>query len=48
MTVDRTVEAEIVRLSLNEHWPVGTIASQLGIHRNVVERVLTDRTAVRL
>ena len=23
-----------------EHWPVGTIASQLGVHRDVVRRVL--------
>ena len=34
------LEAEITRLYYAEHWPVGTIASQLGVHRDVVRRVL--------
>ncbi len=34
------LEAEVVRLHFVEHWPVGTIAAQLGVHRDVVERVL--------
>ncbi|MBE7449482.1 MAG: hypothetical protein HS111_11475 [Kofleriaceae bacterium] len=34
------VEAEIVRLHYAEHWPVGTIATQLGHHPDVVKRVL--------
>ena len=32
--------AEIARLHFVEHWKVGTIAAQLGLHRDVVERVL--------
>ena len=34
------VEAEIVRLHYAEHWPVGTIATQLEVHPDVVRRVL--------
>jgi len=34
------VEAEIVRLHYAEHWPVGTIATQLTLHPDVVRRVL--------
>jgi len=34
------VGKEIVRLAVVEKWPVGTIASQLGIHHSVVRRVL--------
>jgi transposase len=33
-------EAEIVRLHYAEHWPVGTIATQLEAHPDVVRRVL--------
>jgi transposase len=33
-------EAEIVRLYFAEHWRVGTIAAQLGVHPDVVRRVL--------
>lgn len=33
-------EAEIVRLHYAEHWPVGTIATQLQAHPDVVRRVL--------
>ncbi len=33
-------DAEIVRLHYAEHWPVGTITTQLGIHPDVVKRVL--------
>ncbi len=40
MTVSPDTEAEIVRLSHAEHWPPGTIAAQLGVHRDVVLRVL--------
>jgi transposase len=32
--------AEIVRLHYAEHWKVGTIAAQLGVHADVVRRVL--------
>jgi len=40
MTVTVEVEAEICRLYYAEHWKVGTIATQLGIHPDVVRRVL--------
>jgi transposase len=34
------LEAEIVRLHFAEHWPIGTIAAQLGVHPDVVKRVV--------
>jgi transposase len=40
MTVPREVEVEILRLSHAEQWPVGTIATELAVHHEVVERVL--------
>jgi transposase len=40
MTVTVEVEAEIARLYHAEHWKVGTIATQLGVHEDVVRRVL--------
>lgn len=40
MTVPLETEAEIRRLHYVEHWPVGTIVSQLGVHDDVVRRVL--------
>lgn len=40
MTVERSVEVEIRRLYFAEHWKKGTICSQLGIHRDVVDRVV--------
>lgn len=40
MTIDAAKEAEIRRLHFAEHWPRGTIATQLGVHPDVVERVL--------
>jgi len=40
MTVSADVEAEIRRLHVAEGWPVGTVASHLGVHHDVVERVL--------
>jgi hypothetical protein len=33
-------EAKIVRLHYAEHWPVGTIATQIQAHPDVVRRVL--------
>ncbi len=33
-------DAEIVRLHYVEHWPIGTITTQLGLHPDVVKRVL--------
>ncbi len=40
MTAPQEVEAEIRRLFYAEHWKVGTIATQLGVHHEVVRRVL--------
>lgn len=39
------MEAKILRLNEVEKWPVGTIASQLGVHPDVVQRVLTQSGA---
>jgi hypothetical protein len=38
--IAKDIEAEIVRLFHGEKWPVGTIASQLGVHHTTVQRVL--------
>jgi transposase len=38
--IPKETEAEIVRLYHGEKWPIGTIASQLGIHHTTVQRVL--------
>ncbi|WP_437592326.1 IS21 family transposase [Sorangium sp. So ce1000] len=40
MTIDEAKEADIRRLHFAEHWKVGTIATQLGLHHDTVERVL--------
>ena len=40
MTVSKDKEAEIRRLHYGDHWKVGTIAKQLGVHPEVVKRVL--------
>lgn len=40
MSVSPEVEAEIRRLHYAEHWPVGTISTQLRVHEDVVHRVL--------
>lgn len=40
MTVTPDVEVEIRRLYFAEHWKRGTIATQLGIHDDVVKRVV--------
>ena len=40
MTIDVEQEAEIRRLHYAEHWPVGTVAAQLGVHPDAVKRVL--------
>lgn len=45
MTVSREVEAEILRLSHAEGWVAGTIAAELGVHHDVVERVLDAQHA---
>lgn len=38
--IPKEKEAEIVRLYHGEKWPIGTIATQLGVHHTTVQRVL--------
>jgi transposase len=38
--IDRAREAEIRRLYFAEHWSRGTIAAQLGLHPDVIQRVI--------
>ncbi len=40
MTIPEEREVEVRRLYYAEHWKVGTIASELGVHHSAVERVL--------
>lgn len=40
MTISRETEVEIRRLYFAEHWKRGTIVAQLGVHGDVVERVI--------
>jgi transposase len=40
MSLEEAQKAELRRLYFAEHWKVGTIATQLGLHHEVVERVL--------
>lgn len=40
--IEAELEATILRLHHVEKWPVGTIASQLSVHHDVVRRVLRD------
>jgi transposase len=40
--ISREREAEILRLFNAERWPVGTIATQLGLHHTTVQRVLAQ------
>jgi len=42
MAIDKETEAKILRYHFVEQWRVGTIASQLGIHHGVVDRVLSQ------
>ena len=42
MAIDDELKAQILRYHFVEHWRVGTIASQLGVHHSTVERVLGD------
>jgi transposase len=38
--IPKETEAEIVRLYHGEKWPIGTIATELGVHHTTVQRVL--------
>jgi len=40
--IPRALEAEILRLHHTEHWPAGTIATQLRVHHSTVRRVLAQ------
>jgi transposase len=42
MAVDKDIEAKILRYHFVEKWRTGTIATQLGIHHSVVDRVLAQ------
>ena len=42
MTIDKETESRILRYHFVEQWRVGTIATQLGIHHSVVDRVLAQ------
>jgi len=43
--IARALETEILRLHHTEHWPVGTIATQLRVHHSTVRRVLAQAGA---
>lgn len=40
--IPKELEAKILRYHHVEKWPIGTIASQLGVHHDTVERVLSQ------
>ena len=42
MTIDKELEAKILRYHFVEHWGPHTIAAQLGIHHSSVDRVLSQ------
>ena len=42
MAIDKELEAKILRYHHVEKWRVGTIARQLGVHHNTVDRVLSQ------
>ena len=42
MAINDDVRAQILRYHFVEHWRVGTIARQLGVHHSTVERVLGE------
>ena len=48
MTVSAETEAAIRRLYFGEHWKQGTIATQLGVHVDVVKRVSEQGGALKL
>ena len=45
MTITPEQLAQILRYHHAERWPVGTISSQLNVHRETVIRVLTQAGA---
>ena len=47
MAIAPELRAQILRLYQAEHWRVGTIASQLHLHRDTVKRVLAQACVMR-
>lgn len=45
--IPSTIEAEIIRLYHAEHWKVGTISRQLGLHHGTIERILYQEGLIR-
>jgi transposase len=45
MAISPDLIAQILRYHHAEHWPVGTISTQLGVHRETVMRVLSQADA---
>ena len=42
MAIDKQTRAEILRLFFAEKWRIGTIARQLGVHHNTVDRIVAE------
>ena len=42
MALTPEIETQILRYYHAEHWPIGTIATQLHVHRDSVARVLSQ------
>ncbi len=42
MAIDKQTRAEILRLFFAEKWKIGTIARQLGVHHNTVDRIVAE------
>ena len=42
MAIDKQTRAEILRLIFAEKWKIGTIARQLGVHHNTVDRIVAE------
>ena len=47
MAIAPELRAQILRLYQAEHWRVGTVASQLHLHRDTVQRVLAQACVLR-
>ena len=42
MAIDKQTRAEILRPFFAEKWKIGTIARQLGVHHNTVDRIVAE------
>lgn len=47
MTISLEQQAQILRLYHAEHWRIGTVATQLGLHRETVTRVIAQAGLLR-